>query len=166
MNNTITGFSEILPRIYQEKVGLNYDELFEGLIIHHRPGRTVTETDNIWGSLLAMNAHPLHIDREYAKHTQFERNVVCSLVTLSIITGMTVRSMSGTAIANLGWDGIKLLAPEFEGDPLYAESEVVSKRDSGSNPKNAVVKIFTKGIKQDDTVFLESTRSFLMKKSD
>ena len=116
---------EIEPGRYRESYGRYYEDFHVGDIYEHRPGRTITETDNTWFTLLTMNTHPLHFDAHYAKKTEFGRPLVNSALTLSIVAGMSVSDLSQKAIANLGWENIKLTAPVFAGDTLYAESEVL-----------------------------------------
>jgi acyl dehydratase len=115
-----------------------YLEEFEvGDIYEHRPGRTITESDNIQFSLLTMNAHPMHCDKEFASKSEFGQLLVNSGLSLAIVLGMTVNDVSAKAIANLGWTEIKLTAPVFCGDTLYAESEVLAVRESKSRPRRA-----------------------------
>jgi itaconyl-CoA hydratase len=147
---------------YREQVGFYYDEIVVGTVIEHRPGRTVTEMDNVLMSMLSMNAAPLHIDGAYAAQSRWGKPIVSSLVTLSIVGGMTARSTSGRAIANLGWDRIRLSHPVFVGDTLYAESEVTAKRLSASRPGEGIVTCRTTGIKATGEVVLTYERSFLV----
>jgi len=102
----IRAYKQIGDRRFREVHGLYYEDVVVGEIVEHRPGRTVTETDNLWGSLLALNPNPLHIDAAYAATTEWGRPLVSSLVTLSIVTGMSVNSTSFRTIANLGWDEV------------------------------------------------------------
>ena len=115
---------------YRERGGRYFEDFQVGDIYEHRPGRTVTMTDNIWLTTLTMNTHPIHFDAEYAKHTEFGQPLIVSTLTLAIITGMSVSDISQKAIANLGWTDILLPHPVFAGDTIYAESEVLSKRAS------------------------------------
>lgn len=147
---------------YREVHGLSYHDFRVGDIYEHRPGRTVTEADNIWMSLLCMNNHPLHIDNEFASSTEFGRPLVSSLVTFSIVSGMSLASTSARGIANLGWEQITLSAPVFAGDTLYAESEVLEKRLSKSRVGQGIVTVKTRGLKSDGTVILTCKRSFLI----
>lgn len=122
----------------------------------------MTEADNVWQSLLALNLHPLHIDSTYASHTEWGRTLVSSLVTLSIVAGMSVESTSAKGLANLGWDEIRLVHPVFAGDTLYAESEVLDKRLSRSRPHQGIVTCGTRGLNQNGIVVLTYRRSFLI----
>ncbi len=147
---------------FRESHGLYYDDFDIGDIYEHRPGRTITATDNTWQSLVNMNTHPLHIDGEYAGSTEFGRIVVSSLVTFSIVGGLSLSSTSARGIANLGWDKVRLLAPVFVGDTVFAESTVLAKRLSQSRPHQGIVTVQTCGLKQDGVRFLQCERSFLV----
>lgn len=155
---------QVGPNRFRESYGRYYEDFEVGHIYEHRPGRTMTETDNIQYTLLTMNTHPLHFDAEYCRHTEFGKPLINSTFTLSVVAGMSVSDVSQKAIANLGWSDIKLTAPVFAGDTLYAESEVLEKRESKSRPTQGVVKVRTTGIKQDGTVFMSFERSVLVPK--
>ena len=155
---------EIEPGRYRESYGRYYEDFHVGDIYEHRPGRTITETDNTWFTLLTMNTHPLHFDAHYAKNTEFGRPLVNSALTLSIVAGMSVSDLSQKAIANLGWENIKLTAPVFAGDTLYAESEVLAKRESKSRPTQGIVSARTTGANSDGIVVITYDRSFLVPK--
>ena len=159
---TIRAYKKVGERRFRECHGLYYEDVVVGEIVEHRPGRTVTEADNIWQSLLAVNLHPLHIDAAYAEKTEWGKPLVSSLVTLSIVTGMSVASTSGRGVANLGWEEIRLLTPVFVGDTLYAESEFLEKRLSRSRPSLGLVTCATRGLKAGGTLFLTCKRTFLL----
>ncbi|MGE5512708.1 MAG: MaoC family dehydratase [Bacteroidota bacterium] len=159
------GSKEIKPGRYREDIGRTYDEFVVGDVYEHRPGRTITEADNVWFTLLTMNTHPLHFDNEYAAGTEFKRPLVNSCLTLAIVTGMSVSDVSQKAIANLGWSNVKLTAPVFVGDTIYAESEVLAKRESKSRPTQGIVTVRTRGLKADGTVFMEFERNVIVPKS-
>jgi ornithine cyclodeaminase/alanine dehydrogenase-like protein (mu-crystallin family) len=101
---------------FRESHGMYYEDFGIDETYEHRPGRTVTETDNIWQSLMNMNTHPLHIDNVYAEQTEFGRPLVSSLVTLSIVGGLSLASTSMRAVANLGWKNVTLPHPVFVSD--------------------------------------------------
>ena len=109
-----------------------------------------------------MNQHPLHFDFAYAAKSEFGRPLVNSCLTLSIVVGMSVRDLSQKATANLGWDKVRLTAPVFAGDTIYAESEVLDMRESKSRPTQGIVSVRTTGSKADGTVFMTYERSFLV----
>ncbi|MEC9248541.1 MAG: MaoC family dehydratase [Pseudomonadota bacterium] len=147
-----------------ERFGRYYEEFVVGDIYEHRPGRTISETDNTWFTLLTMNTHPLHFDREYAKQSEFGDLLVNSAFTVSLVVGMSVSDVSQKAIANLGWKEIKLPAPVFVGDTLYAESTVLDKRESKSRPTAGIVSISTSGKTSDGTIVCNFERSMLIPK--
>jgi len=151
---------------YRETYGLYFEEFRVGDVFEHRPGRTLTEADNIWQSLLNMNPSPLHIDAAYCAGTEWGRPLISSLVTFSVVNGMSVKSMSAKGIANLGWDKVRLLNPCFAGDTIYAESAVLSTRLSNSRPDQGIVTCETRGHKPDGTVVLTCERTFLVPTRD
>ena len=152
------------PRRYREDIGRYFEDFEVGDVYEHRPGRTITESDNIWWTLLTMNTHPLHFDREYAVKSEFGKPLVNSGFTLAMVAGMSVSDVSQKAIANLGWTDIKLPAPVFPGDTIYAESEVLDKRESKSRPSQGIVWVRTTGKKADGTVFMTFERTILVSK--
>ncbi len=111
-----------------------------------------------------MNRHPLHSNNDYASRTEFGKPLVNSALTLAIVTGMTVDDVSFKATANLGWREIKLTAPVFPGDTIYARSKVLAKRESKSRPHEGIVTTYTEGYKADGTVFLSFERISLVPK--
>ena len=155
---------QVGERRYRESVGRFYEDFVVGDIYEHRPGRTITETENTWFTLLTMNKHPLHFDAEYAKHSEFGRCLVASPFTVSLIVGMSVSDVSQKAIGNLGWNDIRLTAPVFVGDTIYAESEVLAKRESASRPGQGLVTVRTIGKKGDGTQFMSFERTALIAK--
>ena len=149
---------------FRESYGRYFEDFNVGEIYEHRPGRTISEADNTWFTLLTMNQHPLHFDVEYAKKSEFGRPLVNSCLTLSIVVGMSVSDISQKAIGNLGWNDIRLTAPVFVGDTIYAESEVLAKRESAKRPTQGVVTVRTTGRKADGTVFMTFERTVLVPK--
>jgi len=149
---------------YRESYGRYFEEFEIGDIYEHRPGRTISEADNTWFTLLTMNQHPLHFDFEYAAKSEFGKPLVNSCLTLSILAGMSVSDISQKTIANLGWDKIKLPAPVFIGDTIYAESEVLAKRESKSRPTQGIVSVKTTGKKADGTQIMSFERTMLIPK--
>lgn len=153
---------QIGPARYRATLGRHLEDFEVGDVYEHRPGRTITEADNIQFSLLTMNTHPLHCDAAYAAKSEFGRLLVNSGLSLAIVLGMSVADVSGKAIANLGWSEIQLVAPVFCGDTIYAESEVLAIRESKSRPTQGIVTVATTGKKADGTVFMTFVRSVLV----
>jgi itaconyl-CoA hydratase len=154
----------IAPQRYRASYGRYLEDFTVGDVYEHRPGRTITEADNIQFSLMTMNFHPLHCDAAYAAKSEFGRLLVNSGLSLAIVLGMTVNDVSGKAIANLGWKEIKLTAPVFCGDTLYAESEVLEMRESKSRPTQGVVTVHTRAFNQDGVQIMDFVRSALVPK--
>src|SRR6202049_3696268 len=111
--------------------GRCFEDFEVGTVIRHSVGRTVTSTDNTWFTLLTVNTNPIHFDTHYASQTEFGKPLVNSTLTLAVVTGLTVADVSQYAV-NLGWDEVRMPAPVFEGDTLYAQTEVLSRRESKS----------------------------------
>ena len=151
-------------RTYRESFGRYFEDFQVGDIYQHRPGRTITQYDNISFTLLTMNTHPMHFDEQYDKHSEFGRCIVCSPLTVALMVGMSVTDVSQKAIANLGWTDIKLTHPLFAGDTLYAESEVLDKRDSKSRPGAGIVSVKTVGLNQAGVKVCEFNRTMLIMK--
>ncbi len=152
------------PNRYRESFGRYFEDFEVGDVYEHRPGRTISETDNTWFTLLTMNTHPLHFDAAYAAKSEFGKPLVNSALTLAMVAGMSVSDVSQKAVANLGWNDIRLTAPVFAGDTIYAESEVLSKRESRSRPHQGIVTVKTTGRKADGTVFMTYERTVLVPK--
>ena len=146
----------------RENFGRYFEDFDVGHIYEHRPGRTINETDNTWFTLLTMNTHPLHFDKEYARKSEFKRILINSTLTLSIVVGMSVSDVSQKAIANLGWKEIMLPNPVFVGDTLYSESLVISKRKSKSRQNQGIVSIATSGTNQDNKTVCTFERTMLI----
>lgn len=132
----------------------------------HSHGRTISETDNTWFTLLTNNSHDVHYNVDYASRTEFGRPLVVSTLTLAIVTGLSVEDVSRNSVANLGWENVTLPAPVFAGDTIYAESEVLEVRESRSRPGQGIVRVHTRGFNQDDVTVLEFDRTVLVYAKD
>jgi itaconyl-CoA hydratase len=146
--------------------GRFYEDLDVGDVYRSRIGRTISETDNTWFTLLTCNTNQVHFNEEFAKGTRFGRLLVNSCLTLSIVVGLSVPDTSENATANLSWDAISLPNPVYVGDTVWAESEVLEKRESRSRPSVGIVGIRTRGINQRREVVVEYRRSFMVYKRD
>lgn len=144
--------------------GRFYEDFDPGDTFRSRFGRTVTQTDNIWFTCLTMNTNPIHFSEPFAAGTQFGRPLVNSAFTLALVTGLTVPDTSENAAANLQWTDIKLPKPVFEGDTIWAESEILTKRESASNPSVGIVSMRCRGINQRSEVVIEFKRTFMVYK--
>jgi acyl dehydratase len=149
-------------RVVVASYGRALEDFSPGDVYEHRPGRTITQADNIQFSLLTMNRHPAHCDAAYAAGTEFGKELVNSTLTLAVVTGLTVDDVSAQAIANLGWEHVRLPAPVFVGDTLYARTKVLEVRRSKSRPGQGIVRTATQGYKQDGTIVLTFERASLV----
>ena len=164
MENILPAYQELGSKRYRETNGLYYEDFEVGDVFEHRPGRTITDVDNIWVTLLTMNVQPVHFDAAYAAKTEWKKMLVDSTFTLALLTGMSVRTVSAKVVANLGWDKVKATHPVFGGDTLYAESTVLFKRESKSRPTQGIVTVSTRGINQDGKEVMSFERTMLIYK--
>jgi acyl dehydratase len=141
--------------------GRYFEDFAVGDVYRCRLGRTVTEADNIWFTLLTNNTNQIHFNTEYARRTEYGRPLINSALTLAIVAGMGVADVSENGFA-LGWDQIELPNPLFAGDTLYSESEVLEKRESRSRPQLGIVKVRTRGIQQEGKVVIRYARSVMV----
>ena len=138
--------------------GRAYEDIEVGDVYPHRLGRTITDADNIWFTLLTCNPNPIHFDAHYASKTEWGRMLVDSTFTLALVTGLSVSDVSMNAV-NLGWDEVRLPHPVFAGDTIYARSEVLSMRESKSQPARGIVQVKTTGFNQEGVVVIEFRRA-------
>jgi acyl dehydratase len=145
--------------------GKYFEELEVGMRFQHSAGRTITEMDNVLFSSLTMNTQPLHLNEEFAANTEFGQRIVNGILTLGLVVGLTVADISeGTIIANLGYDKVIHPNPTFHNDTIYAETEVLEKRESKSRPNAGIVKFKHWGKKSDGTVVVEFERTAMFLK--
>jgi acyl dehydratase len=143
--------------------GLYYEECEVGARYRHRPGRTVTEADNMLFSSLTMNTQALHLDAAYAATQPFGKPLMNSMWTLSTLVGMSVAQITqGTLVAQLGLSDISFPHPVFAGDTLYGDTEIVSKRLSQSRPGQGLVTMTHTGRNQNGEIVATVTRVALM----
>lgn len=146
--------------------GRYYEDFEVGDVYRHPLGRTLTAADNTWFTLLTMNTNQMHFNDHYASRSSFGRSLVNSGLTVAIVLGQSVTDISQNAIANLGWDEIKLSHPVFVGDTLYAESVVLELRTSASRPYAGIVTCHTRGLNQDGDVCISWNRSVMVYRRD
>jgi itaconyl-CoA hydratase len=162
METILPAYKAVGERRYRETSGLYYEDFEAGDVFEHRPGRTVLDVDNTYFTLLTLNVQELHFDAAYAAKTEWKKPLVDSTFTLALLTGMSVRTVSAKVVANLGWDKVKATYPVYAGDTLYAESTVLSKRESKSRPTQGIVTVSTRGINQDGKEVMSFERTMLI----
>jgi len=146
--------------------GRFYEGFNIGDIYQHWPGKTITESDNNLFCLITMNHHPVHLDKEYAKTHMHGKILVVGTLILSLTVGLSVNDTSGKAIANLEYSDIRHNLPVFINDTIYAESEVLEKRSSKSNPSQGIVSLKTTAKNQNDKIVLTLKRKILVLKRE
>jgi acyl dehydratase len=145
--------------------GKYLEDLEVGQHFRHALGRTVTEADNTLFCALTMNSQPLHLNEDFASRTQFGQRIVNGLYTAGLVVGLTVSELTeGTVVANLVYERIVHPNPVFHGDTIYAETEVLEKRDSRSQPDRGIIRLKHIGRKADGTVVVEMERTVLVLK--
>lgn len=144
--------------------GRFFEDFEVGDVYRHPLGRTVTESDNIWFSLLTMNTNQMHFNSEYAKKSEFGKPIVVSTLTVAIAVGQSVTDITQNAFANLGWDEIRMTHPVFAGDTLFSESIVLDKRESKSRPHAGIVTVRTRTLNQHGKEVCTFKRTFYVYK--
>ena len=144
--------------------GRFYEDFDIGDIYKHPLGRTVTNVDNIWFTLLTQNTAPIHFDAHYASKTEFKKPLVDSTFTVALVTGQSVTDISQNVFANLGWEEIRLPNPVFEGDTIYSESKVLEKRESKSRENVGIILVETSGYNQEGIVVINFKRRVMVYK--
>ena len=154
---------DVVEHIHRRE-GSYFEDFSLGDVFQHPLGRTVLDSDNVWFTLLTMNTNELHFNADAAARSEHGRMIVNSGLTVALVLGMSVSDISQNAIANLGWDDIRLTTPVFVGDTLYAESIVTGLRESESRPYAGIVTCFTRGLNQGGVEVLSYRRSVLVSK--
>ena len=142
--------------------GRCFEDFEVGDVYRHPLGRTISEADNTWFTLLTCNTNMMHFNRHYAERSEFGRLLVNSGLTLALVMGQSVTDVSQQAMANLGLDGVRFTHPVFVGDTLYAESIVLAVRESASRPHADIVTVRTRGLNQHGDECLSYARSALI----
>ncbi|MFB6161369.1 MAG: MaoC family dehydratase [Haloferacaceae archaeon] len=144
--------------------GRYYEDFTVGDVYKHPYGRTVTETDDVWMTNVTMNLNPMHFNEAYAAETEFGERLVDGTFVIALAVGMSVVDVSMNATANLGYDDIRHHAPVFHGDTIFAESEVVEKRESESRDHVGIVTTELRAYNQDDEQVLSLQRTGMVLK--
>lgn len=152
--------------VHEAGIGRYYEDFVIGDVYQHPLGRTISEADNTWFTLLTMNTNQNHFNAHFAAKAPVGKIIVNSGLTVAMVLGLSVIDISQTAIMNLGWDEIKLTHPVFVGDTIYAESLVLETRESNSRPYAGIVTCRTRGLNQDGDECVSWTRTFMVYRRD
>jgi itaconyl-CoA hydratase len=142
--------------------GRFFEDFTVGDVYYHPLGKTVTEADNHWFTLLTQNTARVHVDGAFAAATEFGRPLVNSTYVLSLVTGQSVIDLTWNVFANLGWDEVRLPAPAFVGDTIHSRSKILHTACSRSRPDVGVVRAATEGYNQDGVIVISFRRTFLV----
>ena len=146
------------------KLGNYFEDFQVGATIHHSLSKTIFESDNNLFSLLTMNHHPLHTNIHYAQNNEHQKILVVGTLVFSVVVGITVPDVSGKAIANLGYEEVKHLAPVFINDTIYARTKILEAIESKSKSDRGIVYVETTAFNQNNTEVLSFKRKVLIKK--
>ena len=150
----------------QSVLGLYYEDFVVGEEIKHELSKTIFESDNNFFSLMTMNHHPVHTNIDYASHNQHGQLLVVGTLVFSLVVGITVPDISGKAIANLGYENIRHLAPTFVGDTIYARTKILDKHESKSKKDRGILYVETIGYNQRGEDVISFRRNVLVKKQN
>ncbi len=148
--------------IIKTRMANYFEDFTPGQVFKHWPGRTLSEVDNTWFTLLTMNTNPIHFDAAYAAKSQHGKCLVNGLLVLAIVVGMSVKDISETAIANLEYESARHTAPSFAGDTLYSETKVLEVTPSTSKDDRGIVYVETRGFNQKDETIMMLRRKVLV----
>ena len=150
-------------RVAQQR-GLWFDELETDVVYRHAPGRTISEADNTLFSTITMNPQALHLDAAWSEQQPFGERVVNSMLTLSVLVGLSVAQLTqGTIVANLGFTEVSFPSPVRHGDTLYAETVVLATRLSSSRPGEGVATFRHTALNQRGEIVAVAVRNTLMR---
>ncbi|WP_433360105.1 MaoC family dehydratase [Streptosporangium sp. CA-115845] len=152
--------------LHEARPGRYYEDFEVGDVYQHPLGRTITEADNTWFTLLTMNTNQNHFNADFAARAPYGKMIVNSGLSVAVVLGISVSDMSQNAIMNLGWEEIKLSHPVFVGDTIYAESVVLDKRESRSRPYAGIMTCRTRGLNQDGDEIMSWRRSVMIYRRD
>jgi acyl dehydratase len=144
--------------------GRIFEDFHIGDIYNHPFGKTVTEADNHWLTLMTQNVAKTHVDSNFATHTEFGKPLVNSTFILALVVGQSTIDLSMNVFANLGWDEVRLPHPVFVGDTIYSRSKVLATRESESRPTMGLVTVASEGFNQDGKIVIRYKRTFMIYK--
>ena len=158
--------SDETPRVIPAQLGRFFEDFEVGTVYQHPFGRTISEADSTWFTLLTCNTNQNHFNAHLAQSNPITqgRIIVNSGLTVALVLGLSVIDMSQNAVANLGWTDIKLTHPVYIGDTIYAESICLDKRESSSRPEMGIIRMKTRGLNQDGDEIVSWFRSVMIPK--
>jgi itaconyl-CoA hydratase len=155
-----------MATVHPAQLGRFFEDYVVGDTYQHPLGRTISEADSTWFTLLTCNTNQNHFNADLAQSNPITqgRIIVNSGLTVALVLGLSVLDMSQNAVANLGWTDIKLTHPVYVGDTIYAESICTDKRESSSRPEMGIITMKTRGLNQDGDEIVSWLRSVMVPK--
>jgi acyl dehydratase len=154
--------------VHEAQLGRFFDDFVVGDVYQHPFGRTISEADSTWFTLLTCNTNQNHFNVHLAESNPITKGriIVNSGLTVALVLGLSVIDMSQNAVANLGWTDIKLTHPVYVGDTIYAESVCTDKRESSSRPGFGIITMKTRALNQDGDEVVSYLRSVMIPKRE
>lgn len=153
----------LAPNVYMEVEGIDFEDFEVGQVFEHRPGRTLTALENTLHALRSLDLSARHVDRHYIERVHGGEQTIGETFVLGVVTAMTTKTF-GKVVANLGWKDVSFPRPVRPGDTVYAESEILGKRESRSRPTQGIMHVRTRAHDQRGEAVCAFTRDFLVYK--
>jgi acyl dehydratase len=147
--------------------GRYFDDFAVGQVYDHGRGKTMSETDNYLLTHMTMNTAQGHFNRVYMQTFfggQFKERLVMGGCTTAMVIGLTAQDMSEHALADIGYDSIRLPNPVFHGDTLHAKSEVLEVRPTPDRNDTGIMRYRATGQNQHGAVVFQGERSVLLRR--
>src|SRR5205823_14622828 len=143
-----------------------FEDFQVGTEVHGRVGRTVTETDNVWFTLLTGNTNQIHFNEDYTRRTFpgepfLGRRVVNGFLTIAIAAGLLVDGTSRNGF-QVGLEHVRFSRPVFPGDTIYADARTTEGRESRSLPGFVLVLMRTLCLNLRRVILVEFVSIFMV----
>lgn len=149
---------------YVETIGIEFDDLVQGMIIEHRPGFTFYLRDSIERARISGDHTPSVVDPDVAASVGGGQSEIAQAWIVGSLAATTTR-IFGRVTANLGWENIVFENPTRDADTMFAESTVLDKRLSKSRPDQGILHITTRGLTRDGAEICRFERRLLVYRS-
>src|SRR5258708_17371567 len=142
----------------------NYFESFEvGSVIRHARGKTLEPIESVLICNMVMNSAAVHFDEHLCKSKPFKRRVNFGGISVALVIGLASQDTSENALREISLTAVRLKASVYNGDTLYAYTEVLAKEDGGREDAG-IVTFKHWGLNQDETLVVECERRVLLKR--
>ena len=144
---TFYSHRKVADHTYIEVAGIEFEDFAEGQIFEHRPGRTFTAEESRLHAIRSLDLSMRNVDAVYNEKVYGGQEVITESFLISVLTALTTKTF-GKVVANLGWTNMQFPAPVHAGDTIYAESEILAKRESASRPGQGILSVKTRALNQ------------------